>query len=70
MLDKSARLASRCGIFEERVKVARGNPGNPMRREELEEKFRGLAGSVLALALRRSPLTNGSGVEWPLLSGL
>lgn len=34
-------------VFEERVKVARGNPGNPLSREELEEKFRSLAGSVL-----------------------
>jgi 2-methylcitrate dehydratase PrpD len=34
-------------IFEEHVKVARGNPGNPSSREELEEKFRALTGAVL-----------------------
>lgn len=34
-------------LFEEHVKAARGNPGNPLSREELKEKFRGLAGSVL-----------------------
>jgi len=34
-------------VFEEHVKTARGNPGNPSSREELEEKFRSLAGSTI-----------------------
>jgi 2-methylcitrate dehydratase PrpD len=34
-------------VYEEHVKAAHGNPGNPSSRKELEEKFRGLAGSVL-----------------------
>jgi hypothetical protein len=37
-------------VLDETVKAARGTPGHPVSRQDVEEKFRRLAGGVLPAA--------------------